>query len=139
MKYFKRLTRSITMILAVVIVVGTPMLMGRILGWCGVVAWLDGLWTPTWLGLAIVVISRAILAAGWVAGDYFLIDRGQKGGWFWFKPGRPTRYREDEPEVDMSGTIVTWVAVVFVVTFLFELFFRVGAWSNPPYLPPQGG
>lgn len=135
MAVLKRITQSITTILVVVIIIGTPLAMGRFLAWLGIVGWLDSLWSPTLFGWAIVLLSRAVLATVWVGGDYLTIVRGERGGWFWFAPERPT-YGRDEPSVDKSGAIIAYTAVVFLVLVIFEFLFRVGAWANPPYLPP---
>ncbi len=135
MHYLKKLTRSITMILVVILVFGAPILFGRVCRWLGLITWIDSWWAPTLWGWALTIGSRTICILCWIYGGEYFVNRGEEGGWFWFKP---SYRRKKEPSVDKSETIITRTVFAVLVFIVFEFLFRLGTGVNPPYLLPPG-
>ncbi len=129
----RSVTRQITQILVWTIWLGAvPFPLAQLLGLTGVLGWVNGWYVgnrPLFWVLYITLVGVYGMACA--LSCWWLVDRGIRDGWFWFKPRR-TRYQEDD--VDKSGLIVAGITAV-ILLFLcygFGLWFYSGI--QPPFI-----
>lgn len=132
----KWFTQRITGILVVFIVAIVLVASAQLLKALGLWAAVDSIFAKslTWFWLAIVV-TRALFGAAWGCSTYWIVNTGEKAGFFWFKPER-ARYSEED--VDKSGVIAGYVTITFCALAIVELAIRLATLTMPPYVTPQG-
>ncbi len=132
----RRITQSVSWILTITIVIGTPLVLGLLYRFSGLTGWVDGFWpayVPFWL---LWVLSRVVFGAAWTIGDFYGIEGLVRHGWLWFKPERNYSSRDEGENRDLSGTIAMIVVLSVFAFMVCEMAIRITSGTYPPFLPP---